>query len=182
MEKITDNKFIEILNKEEISNIYFYWINFTWKNFTWKNFNNCIFEKCNLSNIDLRATIFNNIEFKNSKIMWLKFVDLSHFLANFNFSDCNISLSSFYWMSLKNTNFNDCEIKESDFNNTDLENVKFNYCDLEKSIFSNCNMKNTSFIWSYNFSIDPTINKLNKTKFTRENCLWLLNNLNIIIE
>jgi len=114
--------------------------------------------------------------------MWLKFVDLNKFLSNFSFDDCNISLASFYWVNLKNTNFNDCEIKESDFNNADLENVNFNYCDLEKSIFVNCNLKKTNFIWSYNFSIDPTINKLNKTKFSRENCLGLLSNLNIIIE
>ena len=182
MNKIIENNFIEILNQENISNNHFYWINFSWNNFSWKVFNDCIFEKCNLSNIDLRATTFNNIQFKNSKIMWMKFVDLSHFLSNFNFTDCNISLSSFYWMNLKNTDFNDCEIKEIDFNNTNLENVNFNYCDLEKSIFANCNMKKTSFIGSYNFSIDPTINKFNKTKFSKENCIWLLNNLDIIID
>jgi hypothetical protein len=43
-------------------------------------------------------------------------------------------------------------------------------------------MKKTNFIGSYNFSIDPTINKLNKTKFSRENCIGLLSNLNILID
>lgn len=182
MKKVLESNFKEIINQEKISDINFYWINFSSYNLSWKVFSDCIFDKCNLSNINLRSTTFNNIEFKNSKIMWLKFVDLNHFLSSFNFSDCNISLTSFYWMNLKNTDFNDCEIKESDFNNANLENVNFNYCDLEKSIFANCNMKKTNFIWSYNFSIDPTINKLNKTKFSRENCLWLLSNLDIIIE
>ena len=84
--------------------------------------------------------------------------------------------------NLKNTNFDDCEIKESDFNNSDLENANFNYCNLEKSLFVNCNLKKTNFIWSYNFSIDPNNNKLNKTRFSRENCIWLLNNFDIIID
>lgn len=182
MNKITEKDFKDIINGEKISDKHFYQINFSWNDFSWKTFNDCIFEKCNLSNINLRGTTFNNIEFKSSKVMWLKFVDLNHFLSNFNFSDCNILLSSFYWVNLKNTNFDDCEIKESDFTNWYLENTNFNYCDLEKSIFVNCNLKNTNFIWSYNFSINPTINKLNKTKFSRDNCIWLLTNLDIIIE
>jgi len=182
MEKIWNNNLLEIIKWENISNIQFYKIDFSWINFTWKNFNDCIFEKCNLSNIDLRATTFNNIKFSNSKIMWLKFVDINKFLSNFNFSDCNISLSSFYWLNLKNTTFDDCIIKESDFNNADLENVNFNYCDLEKSMFVNCNLRKTNFIWSYNFCINPNANKLNKTKFSRENCIGLLSDLDIIID
>lgn len=182
MDKITENKYINIITWEKISDIHFLWINFTWIQFTWKVFSDCIFEKCNLSNIDLKSTTFNNIEFNNSKIMWLQFVDLNHFLSSYNFNDCNISLSSFHWVNLKNTIFNDCEIKESVFNSTNLENVNFNYCDLEKSIFVNCNMKKTNFIWSYNFSIDPSINKLNKTQFSRENCVGLLSNLDIVIK
>ena len=182
MDKRKENNSKEIIDLDKISNIHFYWVNLSWINFSWKTFNDCIFEKCNLSNIELKDTTFNSIEFNNSKIMWLKFVDINHFLSNFEFNDCNISLSSFYWLNLKNTNFNDCEIKETDFNNSNLENVNFNYCDLEKSIFANCNLKKTNFVWSYNFSIDPTINKLNKTKFSRENCVWLLSNLDIIIE
>jgi len=180
--KLWEKDFKNIINEEKISDKLFYKINFSWSDFSWKIFNDCVFEKCNLSNINLRGTTFNNIEFKNSKIMWLKFVDINNFLSNFHFNDCNIILSLFYWINLKNTEFNDCEIKESDFSNCNLENVNFNYCNLEKSIFVNCDLKNTNFIWSYNFSIDPTINKLNKTKFSRENCIGLLANLDIIID
>lgn len=182
MQKITDKNYWETMKMDNISGIHFYGINFSGFDFWWKNFNDCKFEKCNLSNIWLRNTTFNNVDFDHSKIMWLKFVDLSHFLSHFSFSDCNISLSSFYWVNLKNTIFNDSEIKETDFTNSNLENASFNYCDLEKSIFSNTNLKNTSFIWSYNLSIDPTRNKLSKTKFSRENALWLLSYLDIVIE
>lgn len=182
MQKITDKNYEEFMNLDNISWMHFYWINFSWHDFWWLKFSDCKFEKCNLSNVSLRNTTFNNISFEKSKIMWLKFLDINQFLSNFSFSDCAISLSSFYWLNLKNTIFNDSEIKESDFTNTNLEWANFNYCDLEKSIFWNTNLKNTSFIWSYNLSIDPTKNKLSKTKFSRENALWLLSYLDIVIE
>lgn len=182
MEKETGKNLNKIFEKNQISDMHFYWINFSVYDFSWINFINCKFEKCNLSNIALNSTTFNNIDFINSKIMWLKFVDINHFLSNFNFYDCNISLSSFYGLNLKNISFEDSEIKETDFTNTNLENSNFNYCNLEKSIFSNTNLKNTNFIWSYNFTIDPNLNKLVKTKFSRENCIGLLNYLDIIID
>lgn len=182
MQKVTDKNYLDIINQNTVSDIHFYWVNFTWFDFWSKKFNDCKFEKCNLSNINLRNTTFNNIVFDHSKIMWMKFVDLSHFLSNFSFSDCNISLTSFYWMNLKNTQFNDSQIKETDFTNANLENASFNYCDLEKSIFANTNLKNTNFVWSYNFSINPTTNRLSKTKFSRENAVELLSYLDIIIE
>jgi len=182
MIKITDKNYSDVIEQDIISDIHFYWINFSLYDFWVKKFNDCIFEKCNLSNIPLRSTTFNNVEFVNSKIMWLKFVDINSVLSNFSFSDCNILLSSFYWSNLKNTKFNDCEVKECDFTNANLENAIFAYCDLEKSIIFNTNLKNTNFIWSYNFSIDPTKNKLSKTKFSRDNAIWLLSYLDIVIE
>jgi uncharacterized protein YjbI with pentapeptide repeats len=182
MQKITDKNYSEIIEQDNISGILFYGINFSWYDFWWKKLSDCKFEKCNLSNVMVRSTTFNNIAFVNSKIMWMKFVDINHFLSNFSFSDCNISLCSFYWVNLKNTIFKDSEIKESDFTNANLENASFDYCDLEKSIFSNTNLKNANFVWSYNFSINPATNKLSKTKFSRDNAIWLLTYLDITIE
>lgn len=182
MKKIWIDDLDSIISDSEISNIHFYWINFSKYNFSWKQFIDCIFEKCNVSNIFIIDTTFNNVSFSHSKIMWLKFTEISNFMSNFDFKDCNITLSSFFWLKMKNISFEDSEIKEVDFSNADLENWNFHYCDLEKTTFFNTNLKGVNFTWSYNFSIDPTLNKLWKTKFSRENCLWLLSHLDIIIE
>lgn len=182
MQKITtESEVIEIISQEEFSNIHFIWLDFSKADFSRKNFQGCKFEKCNLSNVKIKNTTLNDVDFLGCKIMWLKFVDITQLLSHFNFYDCSISLCSFYGLTLKWTHFEDCKIIETDFSNTYLENAKFSYCDLLKSIFVRCNLKNTDFTGSYNFAIDPTLNKFGKTKFSRENSIGLLQHLDIEI-
>ena len=182
MEKITEKSYLEALGQNEISNIHFYGIDFSEFNFSSKNFTDCKFENCNLSNSSIVATVFNNVDFIKTKIMGMNFWDLNHFLSNFNFLACNITLSSFFWVNLKGISFKESEVKETDFTNAILENSNFSFCDLEESIFSNSNLKNSIFLWAYNFSINPTINNLEKTKFSKDNLIWLLDYLDIIID
>lgn len=183
MQKITTkDQVIEIIPGEDITDIHFIWLDFSQADFSRKNFHSCKFEKCNLSNIKLKDTTLNDVDFIACKIMWLKFVDITQMLSHFNFSDCAISLCSFFGLTLKGASFQDCKVIDSDFTGAYLENAKFSYCDLEKSIFVRCNLKNTDFIGSYNFAIDPTLNKFGKTKFSRENSIWLLLHLDIEID
>jgi uncharacterized protein YjbI with pentapeptide repeats len=182
MQKITPHNFKEIFAQDDIFNLHFIWIDFSNAIFSRKNFQACRFEKCNLSNIILKDTTLNDISFHSCKILWAKFSDISQMLSHFNFYNSSIRLCSFFGLTLKGIKFEDCEIQESDFTNALLENAKFSYCDLEKSTFVWCNLKNADFIGSYNFIIDPVFNKFSNTKFSRENCIWLLQNLDIIIE
>lgn len=182
MQKITtESQVIEIIPQEDISNIHFIWMDFSKADFSRKNFVTCKFEKCNLSNVKLKDTTLNDVEFHHCKLMGLKFVDITQMLSHFNFYDCSISLCSFFGLKLKWVSFQDCKIIETDFSNAYLENAKFSYCDLTKSTFVRCNLKNANFIGSYNFAIDPTLNKFGKTKFSRENSIWLLQHLDIEI-
>jgi len=167
------------MSQDYISDVHFVGINFSNHVFSRKNFSNCTFEKCNLSNITLKNTTLNDIRFKGCKILWLKFWDIDRLLSNFNFYDCTITLTSFFWLSLKGIHFEDCKITESDFTNTYLENAVFWYCDLLKTTFLGCNFKNADLRWSFNFSIDPQHNKFSKTKFSREYCEGLLHQLDI---
>ncbi len=182
MEKITNQNFQEIIKNKDIFNMHFIWIDFSGENFSLKNFSDCKIEKCNLSNISIKNTTFNNVYFIKSKIMWLDFTLINTILSNFNFLNCNIDLCSFNQMILKNINFEDSFIKECNFSKTNLENSNFSYCNLEKTIFNQTNLKNANLIGSSNFYIDPNLNNLEKTKFSRENAILLLSSLNIIIE
>lgn len=183
MQKITtESGVIEIIWEQNISDIHFIGLDFSKADFSRKNFQNCIFEKCNLSNIKIKDTTLNDVDFIACKVMWLKFVDITQLLSHFNFSDCSISLCSFYGLKLKGISFQDCRIIETDFSNAYLENAKFSYCDLEKSSFVRCNLSHADFTGSYNFAIDPTLNKFRKTKFSRENSIGLLQHLDIEID
>jgi len=77
--------------------------------------------------------------------------------------------------------FEGSNVLESDFYNTKLEWVNFTYCNMKESILENTNLKKTNFNWAINISIDPNTNYLNKTEFSRDNVVWLLETLDIVI-
>lgn len=182
MTKVTEKDFDEVINKKEISDINFFWIDFSSYDFSMKNFTSCKFEKCNLSNIKVRETVFNNVEFIKTKIMWVSFLEINKFLSNFNFIHCNIELSYFNSMTLKWISFQDSEIIECDFTRTNLEWADFSFCNLERTLFFATKLKKTNFTWATNFAINPSTNSLEKTKFSKENVIKLLDYFDIIVE
>ena len=91
-------------------------------------------------------------------------------------------MSCFYQMELEKMSFKGSEVKDCNFTRADLEEADFRECDLEKTIFSETNLIKTNFKYAFNFAIDPTINKLKKTKFSPENAVLLLSHLDIEID
>ncbi|MHB1107356.1 MAG: pentapeptide repeat-containing protein [Lutibacter sp.] len=85
-------------------------------------------------------------------------------------------------MKLKNTKFNKCKLQEVDFSETDLTNASFNNCDLIGSIFNATILEKADFRTSYNYSIDPEINRLKKAKFSLQGVVGLLGKYQIEIE
>lgn len=57
--------------------------------------------------------------------MWVKFYEISQFISNFEFSECQITLSSFSDMDLENMNFWDSSIIDSDFMRSKLKKLIF---------------------------------------------------------
>lgn len=182
MQKITEENYQEIFKSEEIIGYHFTWINFTGRSFSRKNFIDCIFDKCNLSNVDIDYTTFNDVEFKNSKLVGMNFTQLRMKLSNFNFHDCNLVMCYFNELSLKWISFEDCELFECNFTKTYLAKANFMYANLEKTIFAGTNLESANFEWASNFTINPKINNLEKTIFSRDNVFWLLSYLDIIIK
>ena len=83
---------------------------------------------------------------------------------------------------MKNTQFIDCILKEANFTETDLTKSVFRICDLSNTIFDRTNLSNADLLTSYNFSIDPELNKLKKAKFSYQSLSGLLYKYDIIIE
>jgi uncharacterized protein YjbI with pentapeptide repeats len=73
-------------------------------------------------------------------------------------------------------------LQEVDFSGTDLTDSTFDNCDFSGAIFDLANLKNVNFRTSFNFSIDPSRNQITNAKFSKENCLGLLNHLKIDIK
>lgn len=156
--------------------------NFSGSDLSGCNFTECEFEDCNLSSAKIIQTTFNDVKFRNSKLLGLHFENANEFLFTLSFENCTLNLSSFYKRKMKKTVFNRCSLHEADFTDTDLTEATFNKCDLQLAKFENTVLEKADLHTSYNYSIDPTLNKLRKARFSLPGVLRLLDKYNIIIE
>ncbi len=146
------------------------------------NFLECEFENCDLNMILIKNTTFNDVNFKNSKLLGLNFYNCNQLFLSVNFENSKLDFTSFYNMNLKKTIFKNCNLHEVDFSETNLTKSIFNNCNLNRAIFSNTNLTGSDLRTSYNYSIDPEANRIKKAKFSLEGISGLLNMYDIVIE
>jgi len=103
-------------------------------------------------------------------------------MISFEFDGCVLDLSSFNKLKLKKTRFKNSKIIEVDFTETDLSDSSFINCDLQRTIFKITNLERVDFCTSYNYSIDPDLNRIKKAKFSLPGLAGLLDKYDIEIE
>jgi fluoroquinolone resistance protein len=90
--------------------------------------------------------------------------------------------STFYGTKIKKTIFRNSQLNETDFTECDLSGSIFDNCDLTRAIFQHSIIEKADFRTSYNFSIDPEVNKIKKAKFSLNEIAGLLDKYDIEIE
>lgn len=83
---------------------------------------------------------------------------------------------------MKATRFINCNLKEADFTETDLTGSLLIDCDLLGAIFEKTILEKADLRTSFNFSIDPELNRIKKAKFSLTTVRGLLDKYNIDIE
>jgi len=112
----------------------------------------------------------------------LRLEDCNDFLLSMHFKDCLLNLTSFCKLTLKHTMFKACNLQEADFTEADLTSSIFENCNLSRAIFEKTNLEGVDFRTSFNYSIDPEMNRINKAKFSIAGIAGLLDKYNIEIE
>ena len=85
-------------------------------------------------------------------------------------------------MNLKKTHFKNSSLHEVDFTRSDLSSALFDNCDLAKAIFDHTILEKADFRTSYNYSIDPEINRIKKAAFSLPAVTGLLTKYDIVIQ
>ena len=150
-------------------------------NFSDCHFADCKFEDCDLSLIKVKGSFFSRLQIIRCKAIGIHWFDVG---APFSvqFSDSNISYSSFFGKNLKKTKFKNCVAKEVDFSDCNLTEADFAGTDLESARFSNCDLTLANFKEARNYYIDIQHNKVKKTKFSLPEALRLLDAFDIEVE
>ena len=71
---------------------------------------------------------------------------------------------------------------EVDFTACNLSAAVFNDCDLSGAVFYQSNLEKTDFRTAFNYTIDPSVNKMKKALFSVLGLAGLLNKYDIVIE
>ena len=146
------------------------------------HFIDCVFTGCNLSLVKLNQTAFRDIQFKDCKLLGLHFYDCNNFLFAAGFDGCILNHSSFFKMNLKNMQIKNSVLHETDFTEADLSNATFDNCDMAGARFENTILAKADLRTSFNYSIDPELNRIKKAKFSLPAVIGLLNKYDIEIK
>lgn len=144
-------------------------------------FSDCEFSECDLSLSKLGNTAWKDVRFYKCKLLGMPFKDSNPFLLQLHFQDCILDVSSFFQVPLKKTSFVDCSLKEVDFTEADLSRTDFSGSDLLMTVFDQSILVHADFRTAKNYSIDPDMNRISKTKFAIDNLAGLLEKHDIVI-
>ena len=130
----------------------------------------------------LNKTALRNVKFVGCKMLGLQFDQCNQFNIEFMFDNCILNNCSFYGLKIKATIFKNCKLVEVDFTDCYAPSSLFDNCDFSGAIFENTNLEKSNLTSSFNFSIDPSMNNIYKSKFSAQNISGLLHKYKIEIE
>ena len=164
----------DLLPEADFEGCRFLHCNFSGADLSGINFTECEFDNCNLSTAKIIQTTFNDVIFKQSKLLGLHFETASQYLFTVKFEHSTLDLCSFYQCKMKKTVFSHCSLQECDFTETQLTEAVFEGANLRDAKFENTILEKADFRTAMNYSIDPDINKIRKAKFAYPAVLALL--------
>lgn len=145
-------------------------------------FIDCVFTNCNLTMVKLKNCQLNNIIFKDSKLLGVNFSECIDFGFLVKINSCVLDYCSFERKKLTKTSFINSSMKDVNFTESNLTSSIFDNCDLSGAAFENTVLEKADLRTSYNYSINPEINRIRKAKFSIYGIIGLLEKYNIIVE
>ncbi|MGZ4037731.1 MAG: pentapeptide repeat-containing protein, partial [Bacteroidia bacterium] len=145
-------------------------------------FINCNFNGCNLSLARLNKAALRDVTFKDSKLLGLQFDACNPFGLAFSVENCALDHSSFYKSKLKKTIFKNSQLRECDFTECDLSQSVLDNCDLNAAKFERTILEKADLRTSFNYSIDPELNRIKKARFSQSGIAGLLDKYDLDID
>lgn len=103
-------------------------------------------------------------------------------MLSVRFRESNLTLTQCAGLDLKGTLFDNCILHQTDFTTTDLTKATFLKSDLTKAVFENTLLLQTDFTTAYNYTIDPSQNRMKGARFATAGLAGLLTKYGLKIE
>lgn len=177
---IIEKQHFDVMHQKEYFNTEFK--NCTFSSISLTDFSDCKFTACDLSNCQVMGTGLQDVTFTDCKLMGITFYEANDFGFAVHCTNCVLDYCSFDNKKMNNSSFDDCRIHGASFREADLSRVKLKNCDFLHAIFAGTNLFGVNFTTSTNISMDLSLNKVKKTKFSAASLGGLLGHFDIIIE
>ncbi len=139
------------------------------------------FVDCNLSNIIVHDTAFQDVMFKHCKMLGIHFPSCNTFNLSMQFEDCVLSHSIFFQMNLSKCSFFASLLDDVDFTESNLSKVSLKECNLVNAVFDSTNLTAADLQHSIHYTIDPDNNNIKGAKFSLPDVMRLLDKYGVII-
>ncbi|MCF2499162.1 pentapeptide repeat-containing protein [Dyadobacter sp. CY357] len=156
--------------------------NFQGSDLSGNNFIECHFTDCDFTQTKLNGTGFREVVFSNCKINDVNFSVCNPFIFSLSFNECVLDHADFHETNMNKTSFKNCSLIGTNFEETDLTEAIFENCDLDGARFIDSILEKTDFRTAHNFNIDPTLNRLKRSKFSGSNLIGLLQRYKLDVE
>jgi uncharacterized protein YjbI with pentapeptide repeats len=140
----------------------------------------CQFDTCDLSNCVPKRVSLLGVEFKNSKLMGAKWLEVGS-SPRVGFTDCAMRYQSFVGLDLRSTSFVRCAIVESAFIDVNLGKAKFEDCELTKTEFERCELLGTDFASSHGVFFDTAQNRIKGARINTETAALIAAGLGLVV-
>lgn len=163
---------------------------FTRASFSETTFDHCVFRDCTFTDCTLRfahvqGSRFTNIKFEKSDVTYVNWAEATWstmgLINALSFTECNISHSTFFGLTLKKLVLQKCVAQNVDFADADLTQALCVETDFTESRFLNTNLTEANFTHAFGYAISPLSNTLKKARFSIPQALSLLTALEIVV-
>lgn len=179
--EIYDEQFAKLNSPPEFREFFdcrFQDCNFQDADLSYKKFSDCELVGCNISVANLNNATFRSCKFSRCKLVGINWSATNRF-EDIQFDNCVLSSSIMMNLNLRGFSFKESVLKDVDFSEANLQKVEFDTCDLSGATFRNTDLSGGDLSSSTSYEIDPTFNKIKKTKFRLPEAISLLNGLGI---
>jgi fluoroquinolone resistance protein len=180
-----------VLSEDEIVSKSFYDCSFVGCSFSGTcfrecKFYSCIFRKCDIRLVRLPGCSFSDTGFEDSSVIGVNWTEAAWprrgFMCPISFTRCAISHSTFIGLALKEIVIRECIARDVDFREADLTKADLTHTDLADSLFTDTDLTEADLTQAKNYTINPSLNVLKRTKFSLPEAMSLLYGLDIILE
>jgi fluoroquinolone resistance protein len=144
-------------------------------------FEDCTFAHADLTLLKVERAAFHDVRFDQTKLMGVDFSGVKRLAFSPTFEKCVLTYATFADLKMRGVRFVDCKANDASFAGVDLTEAVFAGTDLTNAKFIDTILVDADLSTSWGYRISPQQNRLQRTRFSEDAALALVEELGVIV-